>query len=147
MSTRVEVPASPALRLLACFAVILVVSPGRIIAQSKVRVEIEGVDAELERNVRAIMEIAREAETGLMTRQRIDRLHVRATADIETALQPFGYYQPHIEKSLEPDGDALIARYVVDPGVQVHIRTLEIMLTGPGQDDPAFLAAKSAFPL
>ena len=147
MSTRVEVPASSALRLLACFAVILVFSPGRIIAQSKVRVEIEGVDAELERNVRAIMEIAREAENGLMTRQRIDRLHVRAVNDIEVALQPFGYYQPHIETSLEPDGDALIARYVVDPGAQVHIRTIEITLTGPGKDDPAFVAARSAFPL
>ncbi|HKP29692.1 MAG TPA: POTRA domain-containing protein, partial [Gemmatimonadales bacterium] len=126
---------------------IVVFLPSRVTAQSKVRVEIEGVDAELERNVRAIMEIAREAENGLMTRQRIDRLHVRATDDIETALQPFGYYQPHIEKSLEPDGDALIARYVVDPGVQVHVRTIDVTLTGPGKDDPAFLAAKAAFPL
>jgi translocation and assembly module TamA len=147
MSTRVEVPANPALRLLACFAVIVVLLPSQVTAQSKVRVEIEGVDAELERNVRAIMEIAREAETGLMTRQRIDRLHVRAVNDIEVALQPFGYYQPHIEKSLEPDGDALIARYVVDPGVQVHVRMVEITLTGPGKDDQAFLDAKAAFPL
>jgi len=147
MSTSVEVPAGPALRLLACFAVTLFSVAGHVAAQSKVRVEIEGVDAELERNVRAIMEIAREAESGLMTRDRIDRLHIRAVNDIAVALQPFGYYQPHIEKSLEPDGDAFVARYVVDPGVQVHVRTVEITLTGPGKADPAFLAAKAEFPL
>src|SRR6187549_476050 len=117
MSTRVEVPTSPALRLLACFAVTMAFTASHVAAQSKVRVEIEGVDAELERNVRALMEIAREAEAGRMTRNRIDRLHIRAVNDIEVALQPFGYYQPHIEKSLEGDGEAVVARYVVDPGV------------------------------
>jgi translocation and assembly module TamA len=147
MSTRVAVPTSSALRLLACFAVILVVPAGRVAAQSKVRVEIEGVDAELERNVRAVMEIARAAENGLMTRDRIDRLHVRANDDIEQALQPFGYYQPRIEKSLEPDGNEFVARYVVDPGAQIHLRTVEITLTGAGRDDPVFLDAKAAFPL
>ena len=147
MSTRVEVPTSSALRLLACFAVILVSLPRFVAAQSKVRVEIEGVDAEVERNMRAMMEIARAAETGPLTRDRLDRLHVRATNDIETALQPFGYYQPHIEKSLEPVGNEFVARYTVDPGVQVHLRSVEITLTGAGKDDPAFVAVKDGFPL
>ena len=147
MRARSFVLAAAVPRLLACLAGTLLLPLSHLRAQSKVRVEIQGVDAELERNVRAVMEIARAAENGLLTRERLDRLHVRANDDIETALQPFGYYQPHIEKSLEPNGAEVIARYVVDPGVQIHLRTVEITLTGAGKDDRVFLDAKAAFPL
>ena len=121
--------------------------PPLLPAQSKVRVEIAGVDGEMARNVRAMMEIARAAENGPITRDRIERLHVRAEDDIELALQPFGYYHPRIEKSLEPNGDEMIAKYFVEPGAQVKLRAVEVTLTGPGKDDPAFRAAVAAFPL
>ena len=147
MSARTVGPTMTAFRLLACFAGLAVTSTTRVLAQSRVRVEIEGVEGEVARNVRAIMEIAREAANGPLTRDRIDRLHVRADNDIEMALQPFGYYQPHIEKSLEPDGEEFVARYVVDPGVQVRLRSVEITLTGAGKADRAFQDVVAGFPL
>jgi translocation and assembly module TamA len=116
--------------------------------EAKVRVEIEGVDATVERNVRAVLELARAAENGPLPRARIGQLHQRAERDIGVALEPFGFYRPEVEKSLtENGGGELIARYVIDPGPAVRLRSVKVELQGPGKDLPAFVQAASEFPL
>src|SRR5690606_11843910 len=102
-------------------------------AQAAVQVRVEGLGEELERNVRAFLSIAElEAEAARdgarqpdgavgedeegAAEARIRRLHAAAEGEIAAALQPFGYYTPAVEASLERDGEDWIARYVVDPG-------------------------------
>lgn len=114
---------------------------------SKVKVQIEGVNGDVARNVRAMMALARAADNGPLSRFEIGRLHSRADEDITTALEPFGYYQPRIEKYLERNGEEWIARYIIEPGPEVRVRTVDIDLTGPGAEDPAFRDAVAAFPL
>jgi translocation and assembly module TamA len=114
---------------------------------AKVKIEIEGLNGDLERNVRAMMELARAAENGPLTRFRIGQLHQRADEDIEVALEPFGYYQPRIVKFLEQNGEEWIARYIIEPGPVVTVRSVNVALTGPGADQPAFRAAADGFPL
>ncbi|HEX9755449.1 MAG TPA: autotransporter assembly complex family protein [Gemmatimonadales bacterium] len=112
---------------------------------SKVRIEIQGIDRHLERNVRAVMALARAADTGLISPRRIVQLHARAENDIEIALQPFGYYRPDIDKSLEENGEYWIARYQIDPGPAVRLRSVNVELTGPGADEPHFRQAAAGF--
>ena len=112
-----------------------------------VNVRIEGVEGVLAANVRTVLEIARAADTGALTLDRAVRLHRTADADIGTALEPFGYYRPRIRKSLEQDGDALVARYAIDPGPATILTRVDIVLTGDGATDPAFVEAVEQFPL
>jgi translocation and assembly module TamA len=102
-------------------------------AEARVKVEIQGVEGLVERNVRAVLELARMAENGPLPRARIGQLHQRAERDIGVALEPFGYYRPEVEKSLtENGGGEVIALYVIDPGPAVQLRTVQVELLGPG---------------
>ncbi|MGH7561370.1 MAG: autotransporter assembly complex protein TamA [Gemmatimonadales bacterium] len=115
---------------------------------AKVRIEIVGVEKPVARNVRAMLELARAVDNGYVTRARVGQLHQRAERDIGTALEPYGYYRPEVEKSLtENGGGELVARYVIDPGPAVVVRTVKVELEGPGKDNPAFVRAAREFPL
>lgn len=145
-------------------------------AVAAVEVRVEGLGDELARNVRAflsIAELAEERETRQNDRQRggesqrppggdavdlddeeedasevrIRRLHAAASNEIRTALQPFGFYEPTIDASLERDGDDWIARYVVDPGPPTTLTEVDIRIVGDGADLPALRAARAAIPL
>ena len=63
------------------------------------RVEVEGVGRDLERNIRSVLSLEREDEDEL-NEERIRRLHADAPAEIEEALQPFGYYKPLVRSQL-----------------------------------------------
>jgi translocation and assembly module TamA len=112
-----------------------------------VRVEVEGITGELERNVRAVMELARAASDGKIPRSQIERLYQRAETDIRVALEPFGYYRPSIDKSLHREEDRWTARYLIDPGSPIRIRTVSLTLAGPGAEAPEFKAMAARFPV
>jgi translocation and assembly module TamA len=114
---------------------------------SKVRVDITGVSPEMARNVRLVLQLAQEAAKGKLTHQRIVHLHRRAETEIETALRPFGYYEPRVVKSLEPGTAEWVALYVIDPGIPVRVKTVTIELSGPGAEAPAFRNVAAGFPL
>lgn len=114
---------------------------------SRVRVDITGISTEMARNVRLVLQLAQEAAKGKLTHQRIVHLHRRAETEIETALRPFGYYEPRVVKSLQPGTAEWVALYVIDPGTPVRVKTVTIDLSGPGADSPAFHNAVAGFPL
>lgn len=96
-----------------------------------VTVVIEGVDGRIEDNVRTFLSIAAEPEAPRDAR-RIRRLHARASGEIESALQPFGYYRPAIDAQLRADGDHWTARYHIDRGPATRITDLVLRATGEG---------------
>ncbi|HEV8599080.1 MAG TPA: autotransporter assembly complex family protein [Gemmatimonadales bacterium] len=114
---------------------------------SRVRIDITGVTPEIERNVRLVLQLVQEAAKGKLTHQRIVHLHRRAETEIETALRPFGYYEPRIVKSLQPGDQEWVALYVIDPGIPVRVRNVTIELSGPGASSPAFQNVVASFPL
>jgi translocation and assembly module TamA len=74
-------------------------------AKDKVRIEIDGLDRDLRRNVLATLSLeeARSARDGDdLDEDRIRRLHSRAAEEIETAIQPFGYYRPGVQSTATP---------------------------------------------
>ncbi|MEO8451539.1 MAG: POTRA domain-containing protein, partial [Gemmatimonadota bacterium] len=129
---------SAATRPLAAQDSTLAQTPPRVQDSSKVKVEIEGVEGELKRNVLAVMQIAREGDGHRLPKARVGQLHQRAEEDIAVALQPYGFYRPTVVKRLELVGGEWIARYAIDPGPAVVLKQVDVRIEGPGSEAPEF---------
>ena len=110
------------------------------------RVEVEGVGRDLERNIRSVLSLEREDKDEL-NEERIRRLHADAPAEIEEALQPFGYYKPLVRSQLRQDGERWIARYEVDSGPRIQVASLDLRIVGDGANDPNFRRIAADFPV
>ncbi|MCL7971336.1 MAG: autotransporter assembly complex protein TamA [marine benthic group bacterium] len=107
----------------------------------QVRVEISGIDGALLRNVEALAGIVRASRSRAVRPGHVYRLHDKAPETIERALQPFGYYHPKIQASLDTESTPWVARYVIDPGPPVMVERLDIRIIGEAETDSAFQAA------
>jgi translocation and assembly module TamA len=107
-------------------------------AQPVIDVQIEGIDAVLETNVRLFLSIEQQKTHALMSEGRMRRLHKKASAEIAAALQPYGYYQPKITPSLNPlEGSEWLARYVIDTGPGLPIAEFDMNIIGTMKDEPS----------
>lgn len=118
-------------------------------AKDKVDVEVAGLTEELENNVRAYLSIADLGEKGAeasqpVTESNVRRLHAAARAEIERALQPFGYYEPTIRSQLRRVDTDWIARYDIDAGPATVVDGVEIRAVGEGSEAPAVRTALAA---
>jgi translocation and assembly module TamA len=109
-----------------------------------VKVEVEGLRGAIADNVRATLSIA---HADAPTADRVRQLHAQAPAEIERALQPFGYYQPHVNPSLVEQGERFTARYVIEPGALLRVAGVDLQLTGAGASDRGFRNVARRFPL
>jgi len=136
-------------RLFGALGIATAVATAPLAAQdsARVRIDIQGVNTELARNVRLVLQLAQESAAGPLTHTRIVHLHKRAESEIETALRPFGYYEPRIVKSLQPGPSEWVALYVIDPGIPVRVRGVTIQVAGPGGQLPVFQNLVTNFPL
>jgi translocation and assembly module TamA len=110
------------------------------------KVEVEGVRRELERNIRSVLSLE-ELKKDELTEDRIRALHADAPAEIEEALQPFGYYRPVIRSELRQESDQWIARYEVDAGPPIKVASVDLAITGDGGADPRFREIAAGFPV
>jgi translocation and assembly module TamA len=105
--------------------------------QPIVKIEIEGLNSQLETNVRLFLSIEQQKGHPLLSVGRIRRLHIKATEEITAALQPFGYYRPEITSSLsEQENGEWLARYVIHPGPGIPIAEFNLNVDGEMRDDP-----------
>jgi translocation and assembly module TamA len=112
---------------------------GKSWAQPAVNVDIEGINSELETNVRLFLSLEQQKEHPLMSDSRIRRLHQNAKSEIEAALQPYGYYQPEITSTLtEQEAHNWLASYVIDPGPGLPIAEFNLNVSGAANEDSAF---------
>jgi len=111
----------------------------------QVTVRIEGLDERLERNVRALLTIARMESTA--DSHRILIAHERAPEEIRKALEPFGYYRPKIDAALTREGPGWVAVYRIDPGTPIKLSEVDVRLMGEGLDLPELTALVARFPL
>jgi translocation and assembly module TamA len=126
---------------------VLLLLLGTARADERVRIEIDGLDKELRRNVLASLSLEEARDDDDLNEERIRRLHARGEAEIATALQPFGYYRPDVQATLSRDGATWVARYDVDPGPPLEVTTLDVRVEGEGQGDPWFQRDVREFPL
>ncbi len=137
--------ASGFVRLVGGLALLLVLLPGPVHA-AKVKIEVDGVKRDLERNIRSLLSLAQE-DADKLDEARIRRLHAKAPAEIGEALQPFGYYKPQVRSTLEQQGERWVAHYTVDEGPAIKIASVDLRVGGEGTGDPGFRAIAEDFPV
>jgi len=113
----------------------------------RVRIDIDGIDKDLKRNVLASLSLEDARDDKDLNEERIRRLHARAEEEIATALQPFGYYRPNVQSTLEQDGKTWVAHYQVDAGPPLKVASLDVQVVGEGSDDSWFQRDVREFPL
>lgn len=116
-------------------------------AAEALRVEVDGLSGELQKNVVASLSIEAARKEKDLDETRIKNLHEKAPGEIEHALEPFGYYRVVVDPSLSQQGTTWVARYKVDPGPQIKVASVDVQVLGPGASDPAFQRLVQAFPL
>jgi translocation and assembly module TamA len=122
-------------------------SRGSAWADPRVRIEVEGLDGDVRRNVVASLSLEEARDDKDLDEQRIRRLHAQAEEEIATALQPFGYYRPDVQSTLTQEKDTWVARYEVDPGPPLRVTTLDVRVDGEGSDASWFQRDVREFPL
>ncbi len=104
------------------------------VAAAEVRVKVEGLEDAERENVEARLGIrARAADIG-ENEALVMRLHRQATSDIESALQPFGYYSPKVDAQIEGSVPDWTARYRIDPGPPTRVTAIDTRFVGEGAD-------------
>lgn len=100
-----------------------------VAALARGELQVAGVSDELADNVRNYVALASEpcdAEEWLL-RRRFRKIEAEAKA----ALEPFGYYDPTIEKTLVLDDDCWQATVSIEPGSPVVLREVDISIEAP----------------
>jgi len=126
---------------------ILLAGAGAARAAERVRIEIEGIDGDLKRNVLASLSLEEARKDKDLDEERIRRLHAKAEEEIDTALEPFGYYRPDVQATLTQDDKTWVARYEIDSGPPLKVTALDVKVEGAGADDPWFQRDVREFPL
>jgi len=101
-------------------------------------VQIEGLNGEQEANVRGLMPLV--ASRCDSAQWRIERLFRDTDKNIGEALQALGYYEPAISKSLRWNSDCWTARFDIQTGEPVRIRTANVLVIGDADTDPVYRA-------
>lgn len=110
-------------------------------------VTIEGLGEELREHVQEYLDIYREQSRAETTPGRLQRLHGEAEEQIRTALQVYGFYRPVIKSQLQQDGSQWNASYEVSTGNAITIRSIDIQISGAGQQDSLIQLVVNRFPL
>lgn len=114
-------------------------------SQQRVRIYIKGVSGEMKSSASGALELK-----GLMSRRDasealIRRVYGRAAAQMQKALQPFGYYHAKVSGELTQEGETFYARFTIDPGEPTRVSTAAVEVSGPGGEDKRVQRALRAF--
>jgi len=118
-------------------------------ARADIDIEITGVDGQVRANVLAYLSLERFKTRDKLQEDTVERLHARSEREVKAALRPFGYYEPTIESSIEPEGNGRDwrVRVRVDAGRPVLLEEVKVRITGPRADDPVFKELLANMPL
>jgi translocation and assembly module TamA len=124
-----------------CFA-------GSPMASANIDVEIHGVEEQLRTNVLAYLSFERYKKRTDLSADTVERLHNRVEREVQSALKPFGYYEPKVESEVKDLGHG-DWRVTVDinPGQPVLIEKIDVRVNGAGATDPLFERITAHHPL
>ena len=108
-------------------------------AQAEIRIDIEGVEGELQRNVESLLSVERYKDRDRIEPDAVQRLYNRIDGEVRDALRPFGYYEPRVNATLTAEGErGWRVRISIDPGTAVRVQSVSVTIDGPGANDPVF---------
>src|ERR1700744_3052080 len=73
---------------------------GAPLARANINVEIHGVDDQLRANVLAYLSFERYKKRTDLSADTVERLHNRVEREVQSALKPFGYYDPQVDSEV-----------------------------------------------
>ena len=118
-------------------------------AAEPLQIVIEGLEADVLKNVEAALVpptgLVREGKVEVAWLQRFEK---EVPERVSQAMEPFGYYSPHVEVSVEKTGEAtFVMKVSVNPGQQVRIAEVNLKIQGPGVNERALKEFVAGFPL
>jgi translocation and assembly module TamA len=118
------------------------------LARVNVNVQILGVSAEVETNIRLFLSIEQQKDSSLLSVARLRLLYKKSSQEISSAMQPFGYYRPEINSKLtQISNGQWQAKFTIDPGPAIRIAAFNLVLSGEIKQDPEVLALLKNIPL
>src|ERR1700761_216796 len=117
-------------------------------ARANITVEIHGVDDAIKANVLVYLSFERYKKRTDLSPDTIGRLHDRVEREVQSALRPFGYYEPKVHSDLlnVAKGEWKVT-IDIDPGPPVLVDRVDVQLHGPGEHDPLFTKITDKLPL
>src|ERR1700722_8383931 len=117
-------------------------------AKANITVEIHGVDEQVRTNVLAYLSFERYKKRTDLSADTIERLHNLVEREVQSALKPYGYYEPRVESDVKDLGHGEW-RVTVDitPGQPVLIEKADVKVDGPGATDSLFERITQKSPL
>jgi translocation and assembly module TamA len=113
-----------------------------------VDVDIRGIDDPLRANVLAYLSFERYKHSDDVSRDTLERLHNRVEREVQSALRPFGFYEPQVHSELtEVKRGEWRVTIDVNPGKPILMEGVDVQVTGPGATDPLFLRITQKPPL
>jgi len=109
-------------------------------AFARIRVDVEGVDGAVRRNVLVLLSVERYKDRERIEPDAVNRLFRRVDDEVRSALRPFGYYDPKINAELtseDKDRDWRV-QIRIEAGPPVLIEAVDVVVRGPGADDAVF---------
>src|ERR1700754_1712977 len=96
------------------------------LARANIDVDIHGVDDQLRTNVLVYLSFERYKKRTDLSADIIERLHNRVEREVESALKPFGYYEPKVDSEVKDlgHGDWQIT-IQIDPGTPVLLDKID----------------------
>ncbi|MEO6323975.1 MAG: autotransporter assembly complex family protein [Thermoanaerobaculia bacterium] len=138
------------------FLLVLLASAVAGADDQKLRVEVLGLggvirsylpSGEIRKNVLSVLSIDDARKDKNLTEARIRQLHKKATDEIRTALEPYGYFNPVIDATLTHDERGWRAQYRIDPGPELQVTSLDLQLKGDGASESELVELAQEFPL
>jgi translocation and assembly module TamA len=122
----------------------LIASP---LVRANVTVEVHGVEDELRTNVLAYLSFERYKKTTDLSADTIERLHDRVEREVQSALRPFGYYEPKVHSDINSvsKGDWKVT-VDIDPGPPVLVDMIDVQVHGAGEKDALFTRVTDTLP-
>lgn len=117
-------------------------------APAAISIEIEGVDAEIRRNVLVFLSLDRYKSRDDLDEALMERLQERAVRETAAALRPFGYYEPQVDSRVTRTGaTSWKAAIRIVPGLPVIMEKVAVQVIGPGAEDPRLRDLAANLPL
>jgi len=132
------------IRILICAALFLLAFP----AQADVTYVVKGVDEALQANVLRHVDTVQFGPQARLRPRDHEKVIDKAIADTRAALRPFGYYAPEITARIiqQPNGPAVV-EITIDAGPPIRITSVEVRVSGPGEQERQFQSWLRAWPL
>lgn len=110
------------------------------VAHATIRIDIDGVDGDIKRNVQALLSMERYKDRDRLEPDAVERLFGRVDTETRNALRPYGYYEPKVETALKKENDGKDWRVTIhiEPGRAIQVVSVRVEVEGDGKKDPAF---------